>query len=348
MHASRFYPTAPGLTALRRTTTQRFAALALALLCAAGMARADGAVEEKQWLPRHPDTELRVLAWNVARNFFHDNDAFQRVLRAVDADLLILDEMPEGVSADMIADGLPEGDTPWQAVYGSGGGPHQRASIAARVPLQRIPGFDRLAYPRARIEDWLQSVPAQAQPHVRASLEAGVAAVAAVVEIEDRRLLVVGLDLQCCGDSADSPQEQRRRFESRAIRGAIDAVADSLKVDAVLVGGDFNTVQGDAPVTLMQRGASVPISLREADARHRGDGAADWTWDGRGTPFPSRQLDYLLHSDRLRVVQAQIFDSEDLAPEQQKALHLDSELSRSLSEHRPVVVDFAWRMEPTP
>jgi endonuclease/exonuclease/phosphatase family metal-dependent hydrolase len=194
----------------------------------------------------------------------------------------------------------------------------------------------------------LRSVPAQAQRHVRASLEAGVAAVGGVIEIGSRRLLVVGLDLQCCGDSADSPQEQRRRFESRAIRGAIDAVADSLNVDAVLVGGDFNTVQGDAPVTLMQRGASVPISLREADARHRGEGAADWTWDGRGTPFPSRQLDYLLHSDGLRVVQAHIFDSEDLAPEQQKALNIDPDLSRSLSEHRPVVVDFAWKMEPTP
>jgi Endonuclease/Exonuclease/phosphatase family len=348
MHASRYYPSSPGLTALRMTNTQRVAALALALLCASGMARADGGVDEHEWLPRRPDTELRVLVWNVARGFFQQNDDFQRVLRAVDADLLILDEMPEGVSAERIADQLPEGDAPWQAVYGSGGGPHQRASIAVRAPLQRIPEFDRLAYPRARIEDWLRSIPVQAQQHVRASLEAGVAAVGGVVEIGDRRLLVVGLDLQCCGDSADSPHEQRRRFESRAIRGAIDNVADSLKVDAILVGGDFNTVQGDAPVTLMQRGASVEISLREADARHRGDGAADWTWDGRGTPFPSRQLDYLLHSDGLRVVQAQIFDSEDLATEQQKALDVDADLSRSLSEHRPVVVDFAWKMEPTP
>jgi hypothetical protein len=69
----------------------------------------------------------------------------------------------------------------------------------------------------------------------------------------------------------------------------------------------------------------------------------DWTWDGRGTPYPSRQIDYLLHSGRLEVLQARVFDSEDLSPERQLALGLPADLSRSLSPHRPIVVDLRWR-----
>ena len=39
---------------------------------------------------------------------------------------------------------------------------------------------------------------------VRDSLDAGVAAVGGVVTWQGRRVLVVGLDLECCGDSPDS------------------------------------------------------------------------------------------------------------------------------------------------
>lgn len=318
-------------------------ALALSLICVASIANADDSAAQRVWLERHPDTALRVLTWNVARNFFVDNEGFQQVLGAIDADLLILDEMAAGASADRIARGLPAASASWQALYGTGGGPHQRASIAIRAPLERIAEFDQLAYPRERVDEWLQPVPADAQQTARQSLEAGVAAVGGVIEIQGRRILVVGLDLQCCGDSVDSPQEQRRQFEARAIRDAIDKIAPTLKLDGILVGGDFNAVQGDAPVTIMRRGVLKQNWLDDAEARHRGRNAIDWTWDGRGTPFASQRLDFLLHSDRLRVLQSQVFDSEDLSPEERKALNLKTSLSRSLSEHRPVVVDFGWR-----
>lgn len=314
-----------------------------ALTCPPGLAHAELGNAERVWLARHPDTALRVLVWNVDRTFFRENAGFQRVLDAVDADLLILDEMPAGVSASEIADALPAKSTPWQVLYGSGGGPHQRASISVRAPLQRVPEFDHLAYPRARFDEWVKAVPPEKQLRALGSLEAGVATVAGVVEWQGHRLLVVGLDLECCGESVDSPQEQRRQFEAGAIRAAIDAVAEGLKIDAVLVGGDFNNVQGDAPVRIMQRGASASTSLTYPTPRHRGNTAADWTWDGRGTPFPSRRIDHVLHSDRLVVLQSQVFDSEDLAPRQQQTLKLDADLSRSLSPHRPVVVDLGWR-----
>ena len=323
-------------------TMRRRCMVALVMLAIAVIARADAAPSKPVWLARHPDTALRVLVWNVDRTFFRENDGFQRVLDTIDADLLILDEMPAGVSGEEIASSLPARAAPWHVLYGTGGGPHQRASIALPSPLQRVPEFDQLPYPRERFEEWVKVVPPAKQQRALGSLEAGVATVAGVVEHSGRRLLVVGLDLECCGDSADSAQEQRRQFESRAIRAAIDAVAEPLKVDAVLVGGDFNPVNSTAPLDIMYRGANARTSLVAVEARHRGKNGAAWTWNGRETPYPSGRLDYLMHSSALVVLQSQIFDSDDLDTDEQRALGIEPGLSHTLSPHRPIVVDFAW------
>jgi endonuclease/exonuclease/phosphatase (EEP) superfamily protein YafD len=316
--------------------------VALVLLAMMGSASSARVQDDAVWLARHPDTALRVLVWNVDRTFFRENAGFQRVLDTIDADLLILDEMPAGVSGEEIASALPAREAPWHVLYGTGGGPHQRASIAVQRPLQRVPEFDQLPYPREHFEEWVKVVPPAKQQRALGSLEAGVATVAGVVEHNGRRLLVVGLDLECCGDSADSAQEQRRQFESRAIRAAIDAVAEPLKVDAVLVGGDFNPVNGSAPLDIMYRGASARTSLAAVETRHRGKDGAAWTWNGRETPYPSGRLDYLMHSSALVVLQSQIFDSDDLDTDLLRALGIAPGLSHTLSPHRPIVVDFAW------
>jgi endonuclease/exonuclease/phosphatase (EEP) superfamily protein YafD len=296
-----------------------------------------------QWLPRHPDTDLRVLVWNVDREFFNRNPGFQRVLRAADADLLILDEMPAGASDAQLVAALPATATPWSSLYGSGGGLNQRASISVRAPIERVGLFDRLPYPRARFEEWMAEIPERKRERVRDSLDAGVAAVGGVVTWRSRRLLVVGLDLECCGDDDDSPAEHRRRFEARAIRAAIDDVVDGLDVDAILVGGDFNTVHGEAAVRILERGPDAATTLAHPTPLHRRSADLDWTWDGRGTPFPSRRIDYLLHSERLTVLQSQVFDSEDLDADEQARLGLEAALSTSLSPHRPIVIDLGWR-----
>ncbi len=320
-----------------------FVAALLIAACLAGCTHGNRRDTSPQWLARHPDTDLRVLVWNVDRRFFEKNADIQRVLKAVDADLLILDEMPAGASAKLIESALPDGRRPWRSLYGVGGGMHQRASISARARVRGLPAFNGMPYPPERFDDWMSEIPERKRARVRDSLKAGVSAVGGIVKWQGRRILVVGLDLECCGDSADGPAEQRRQFEARAIRAAIDAVTARMRVDAILVGGDFNAVQGLAPIELLERGPSAKTTLTHPTPRHRGPDASDWTWDGRGTPFPSKQIDYLLHSPRLRVLQSQVFDTEDLAADQQQALQLEAELSKSLSPHRPIVVDLGWQ-----
>jgi endonuclease/exonuclease/phosphatase family metal-dependent hydrolase len=111
----------------------------------------------------------------------------------------------------------------------------------------------------------------------------------------------------------------------------------------VIVAGDFNAVRGRRPVNLMQGDPRRPQRrLAIAEARHA-NGIDRWTWDGRGTPFPSRAIDFMLHSRMLRVLQALVFDAETMSEEQRQRLGIDVEMFRTMSEHRPLVVDFAWR-----
>lgn len=298
---------------------------------------------EQAWLPRHPDTAFRMLVWNVSRaNFFREQAAAGALLRAAAADVLVLDEMPGNTSESAIAAALPPPTGRWRVVYGVGGGGFQRASIASLTPLQRVDGFDRLAYPDGLTASWLAQAPQRLLPGLRADLPAGVPAVGATVEIGGRSLLVVGLDLQCCGEGIYSWEEEKRRFEAAAIRRALDGRIERSAPDGVIVAGDFNIVQGEGPLQILI-GTDVRQMPLETVVPARRLSAATWTWDGRGTRFESKQLDFVLHSSALIPLQARILDSEDMEASELAALGLEAGTSAQASSHRPIVVDFGWR-----
>lgn len=312
------------------------------LLCAPLAALAGGT-----W-PRAPGTELRAVVWNVSReHFFEQREDFLAVLGAIDAELVVLDEMPEGRDAQEVIAILraldQPGDRPWQAVYGSSGD-NQRAVIAVRGQASPLASFRHLPYPPSYL-GWAQRLPLPPgqRQRMQHNLAAGIGAGAAEVRIGERRLLVVGVDLQCCGDRDDAWEEKRRFVEVRAIRRLLEQAWDLRQPQAVIVAGDFNAVRGRRIVRAMQGSDARPArQLLVAPARHA-DGESTWTWDGRGTPFPSRPIDFLLHSRELEALQALVFDSETMSASQRHGLGLAAELMRGLSEHRPVVVDLRWR-----
>jgi endonuclease/exonuclease/phosphatase family metal-dependent hydrolase len=299
-------------------------------------------------LPRAEGSDFRALVWNVSREkFFEHQQDYLLALRAIDADLLIFDEMPGGRGADEVAAVLRNlnapGDPDWQVAYGSSGD-NQRAVIALRGDVEPLRQFQHLPYP-PRFAAWMRKLPLNPYQRQRLdqNLDAGIGAFAAQVRIGGRRVIVVGVDLQCCGDSDDAWEERRRYVEARAIRSVLDRVWSARKPDAVIVAGDFNAVRGRRPVNLMQGDEKRPERrLAIADARHA-NGKDNWTWDGRGTPFPSRAIDFMLLSRSLRVLQALVFDPETMSETARQSLDLDAEMFRPMSEHRPVVVDFAWR-----
>lgn len=298
--------------------------------------------------PRAEGTALRAMVWNVGREqLYAERTRYLAALRAIDADLIILDEMSGTRDAsDVVAllSALDQpGDAPWQVVYGTSGD-NQRAVFALRGEVRAIPSYAHLPYP-PRFLRWAKGLRMKPEQRARMdqNLAAGIGAAAAEVRVQGRRLIVVGVDLQCCGDTDDAWEERRRMIEARAIRTLLDREWSARKPDAVIVAGDFNAVRGMKPVRAVQGIAGHPTRrLAVSDAAHA-NGVDRWTWDGRGTPFPSRAIDFLLHSRELIPLQAVVFDAETMSADQRAAVGLGPEHFRGLSEHRPVVVDFAWR-----
>lgn len=296
-------------------------------------------------LPRASGTDLRVLAWNVSReNFYEHADAFAKVLTAIDADVLILDEMPGDRAAHNVTRVLRRvgRERPrWRVSYGSSGY-NQRAVIAWRGRIQALPQFEFIPYPAAFVDSLrTQDLAPRWRTELDASLAGGVGAHGAVLDIGPKRLLVVGVDLQCCGDSDDAWEERRRIVESNLIRRRLERARSRVRVDAIIVGGDFNTTRGPGPLRALQGTGSGNPWLEIVSSRHAN--GEQWTWDGRGTPFESKQIDYLLHDRGLQVLASVIFDAESLPAGEAERLGLTRDGMRDLSAHRPVVADFAWR-----
>ena len=327
----------------RRSVARRARVLLLSLLACllCACARQPGAVETV-WMPRAADADLRVLSWNVARErFFAEPSRTSRLLRLAEPDILLLDEMDPAVTAPELAAFLDRAlpGSPWQVVLGREAGNRERGSIAARLPLRRVEAFDHLHYSAAEQRRWIEASAEHAE-RLRRQLPNGVAVAGAMLDYQGRSLLLVSFDLQCCGSSPQSWEEQRRQREAMLIRGAIDA-AFAAGAALAIVGGDANAVHGDAPLRGIREGRP---ELREVRAT-REDGS-DWTWDGRGTPFPSGRLDYLWVSAGVRVLQARLLDTEAWSPAEQAGRGVQGEDSRLQSPHRPIVADLA--LSPVP
>jgi endonuclease/exonuclease/phosphatase family metal-dependent hydrolase len=298
--------------------------------------------------PSTQDSGLRVLSWNISSNgFVRQPDDFQALLRWADADIVMLDEVRPVADAgklQTVLSGLQtEQESVWNIDYGISGG-RQRGVIASRLPLESLPEFSEfIPYPEAAMAYILAAMSAHERADSELSMDFGIPVNGAVVLAGDRRLLVVVADLQCCGKDRASWQEYRRRVESREIRRVISEVLNRTEVDAVILAGDFNLVNSPFPLALLAGPYPHPHpGLIAAEIYHR-DGSTAWTWDGRGTPFPSGTLDYQLYGPHsLHVRKGIILDTEDLDPEHLDRYGLEAEASRRLSRHRPLLVEYGW------
>lgn len=298
-------------------------------------------------LGRAPGTMFRVLSWNVDRTaHIRERDAFRALVGAVDPDLFLLSEVADTTSAAHVRAALwglrGPADTGWHVAFGRGGG-YQRSVIAARAPIADVAAFDSIPYPADDRDRLLAMVADSLRPAARAALDAGVATNAGVVTVAGRRVLVVVADLQCCGATADGWQEQRRRVEARVLHRAIRATLARGRVDAVVLGADLNLVTGGAPLDTLL----LPLDRRQgalaATAPKHVTGSQDWTWRGVNSPFPPSRLDYVLYSARTLIVKRSfVLDTEDLGADTLRPHALEAGSSQRLSDHRPVIVDFAW------
>jgi endonuclease/exonuclease/phosphatase family metal-dependent hydrolase len=296
----------------------------------------------------------RVLSWNVSGNAFvaHPNE-FKTLLTYAAPDIVLLDEVDPLTSVAQLRQALPaprasEGQESskdlWYISFGTSGG-RQRGVIASRQPIEELPEFaGTVAYPENARRLIMQRMPASDLAKFASRMDDGIAVNGAIVSSDAGRLLVVIADLECCGDDPSSWAELKRRVEAKEIRRVVREVLSRSAVDAIVLAGDFNLVSTAIPLALMTGPYSSPHSGLIAAELYHEDGLTTWTWDGRGTPFPSRALDYQLFSPRtLSVEEGLILDTEDWSAEKLAQHDLGRDTTKTLSRHRPLVVQYLWQ-----
>ena len=316
-----------------------------ALLLAICVVVADpGAAED---LP-DTDNEIRVLSWNVSGAAFTSQEqAFNSILQWASPDVVLLDEVSPSTTTEVLISRLaalsPVDAEPWNVSVGESGG-RQRTVVATRKPLQTLAVFQsQVPYSQAdqrRIRDMM---PAKDRKNPGWSMAGGIPVNGAIVQSGQRKLLLVIADLQCCGDGPESWQELRRRVEAREIRRLIAEIMEEHVVDGIVLAGDFNMVNSTFPLALLLGPYPQPhAGLIPAEAYHA-NGESTWTWDGRGTPFPSNVLDYQFYSPHsLRLQSGSILDSEGTSPETREKFELELDTSSLTGRHRPVVIEYQW------
>lgn len=323
----------------------------LAILLASGAVALGGSCVERANAPGHGATRetMRVLSWNVSSDAFsREPAAFRAMLTRAGADVVLLDEVgPATTDAQLraaLAGRRPAGSDDWHVSIGRSGG-RQRGVIATHHRLEPVPDFaDVVPYPAGERERLRRSMIEADENAPGYSMDGGIPVNGAVVTAGGKRLLVVILDLQCCGENPASWQEDRRRVETRAIRARLEQVLARTKVDGVIVAGDMNLVSTPVPLTILSGPYPAPhAGLIAAELLHL-DGAENWTWDGRGTPFPSRPMDFILYGPQaLTLREGYVLDSADLGRAELERLGLTHDAATRLSGHLPLVTEYAWR-----
>jgi hypothetical protein len=301
---------------------------------------------ERDPLARHPAVEFRVVSWNLGREtMFQQPDAYGALLRPLAPDLLMLDEVAGGHSAEEVEallNRILPGGLPWRVTYGTSGGT-QRGVIATRGTAPVVPAAfaGTVPYP----DSVLALLPADASPRIREAMERrraeGVPVHGAIVAIGGKRLLTVTMDLECCG-GLGGPADRLRRMEALAIRQAVEATMRAGGVDGLLIAGDLNLVGSEEPRIILSREMDVDDRWLWAARPLRLDDASANTWEWAGDRFPPSRLDYVLYSQAsVGWVGGFVFRTGDLSLRWQALHGVTNETSR-VTDHLPVVSDFCW------
>jgi len=115
-------------------------------------------------------------------------------------------------------------------------------------------------------------------------------------------------------------------------------------VDGIIIAGDFNLVNGPMPLVMLSRPNSPANTGLVAAEVYHPNSSTSWTWDGRGTPFPSGTLDFQLYDSRQLLMRSGfVLDTESLPPETLKQHELDRETLAQTGRHRPLLVEYGWK-----
>ena len=284
-----------------------------------------------------------VISWNVSDDaYVREPETFQRVLAWADPDIILLDEFEPSRKSAHLDELFPAPDG-WNVHIGASGG-RQRQVIASRTTVIPMAEFaEQIDYPKAVRDRLWREMSERQRANPSWVMDGGIAATGAIVERDNRRLLIVVADLQCCGDTPQSWQESRRRYEASVIRSRIRDVLEREPVDALLLAGDFNLVTGAFTLSILGGPYAAPVGGAMPAEIYHDDGVSAWTWDGRDTPFPNGVLDFQLFSPgTLGYTSTRILDTELVDKDELERSGLERDALLKTGRHRPLLVRYHW------
>jgi endonuclease/exonuclease/phosphatase family metal-dependent hydrolase len=300
------------------------------------------------FVDRFDPRTVRLVSYNVNWDkIFPDVDArcaekFQRVVKALDADVWCLQEIRDRSAEDvrdlMNAINPLAGGASWHAHKGWSN------VIVSKFPLKLT--ADR-------------TVPAGERELAMA-----------LVDLPNDRfktdLYVLNNHWKCCGDTANDPQRQQMADaivnwirDARVSGGAVDVPAGT----AFVICGDLNIVGGPQPVTTLLTGDIIDEArygrdgppdwddtpLADLHPRHNADGSDDYTWRNDNDKWPPGRLDYIVYSDSvLEAVHKYVLNTTAMPENLLRKTRLEpfdialDDVGREY-DHLPLVVDFRVR-----
>lgn len=300
------------------------------------------------FIDRQAPGDLRVVTYNVHFDdiFPAKNQAgaekFQRVLKALDPDVIALQEIRDNTTeaVDELLkriDPAPAGGRKWH-VYKGGWN-----VIASKYPLS--------------------ATRAELAPSAKPLRDPAVALVDLPDDRFERDLYVLNSHFKCCGGEENDPQRQRQADTVVAwLRDACtpgDAF-DLPEQTPIVIVGDLNLVGGPQVLETLLTGdiqeeevCGVDFApdwdrtpMTDARPLHNGVGPDDYTWRNDNDQWDPGRLDYVLYTDSvLEVVQSFVLNTTTLTDEQLAAAGLQKfdvtlDVEGREFDHLPVVADF--------
>jgi len=263
-------------------------------------------------LPARIPGTLRVVSWNVLKSAPADRpDSFSRVLKAIDPDVVLLQEWSKGDASAIQAwftAFVPSGSG-WQAVKSADGD----VAIVSKYPLSAVGGGASIA-----------------------SDDRPVRFVAAVTVSPIGDVLLGSAHLKCCGGKG-TPEDARRLEEARAIARSLSTAAPLPRVR--VMGGDLNLVGTRPPLDAFRAGLDADGSDLEVAAPVVLGDSTMYTWTDPASEFTPGRLDYLVWSDSSATISRQFVLNTAILSDRSLARAGIRRGDSAVSDHLPVVID---------
>lgn len=297
-------------------------------------------------IEKEPNTIRLALLNASVRRIFQDREAYQRIVKALDPDIIAITEVLPDTAKDVFQAYFAEtlGGTPdsWNVAYPDPGGFLKRP-IISQYPFDPVPAFEG----RPHAPEMRQVLADAGYPEVNRFLEGyisrGMPVTGKVVTIAGQRLLVLALGLRFAG-GAEGPEEVIRQVEAQEINTVIKELIASGRIDGVLAATDLNLYGTEQPLLNMKAGADFDqTDLAVPPVLHL-DGKSRFTWFSPfKDTFPPAVLDHILYSDAtIQMVDAFLFDTVLLPQAVLDQYGLQATDLEASMDHYPLVFDFQF------